>query len=75
MELIGVNKKTMEKDLGKKGYVVTFLMSIILAFVLSQFIHSSLVRSIAKGMEVGIWVWIVLSRQRHSLITCSPEED
>ncbi len=58
MKLIDKKHLEIEKKHMLKAYTTSFIMSIILSFVLSQFIHGNHMDTLLQGAKVGFWVWL-----------------
>jgi len=60
MELMKIDLKKMEgmkKGMGKK-YAVTFISSLVMAFVLAHFVDFASAGTAMQGAQVGFWAWL-----------------
>lgn len=60
MNLQGLKMSDMEKHKDKMGqsYALGFLMSLVMSFVLAQFLVLADVSVLNEGLEVGFWLWL-----------------
>ncbi|MDD9954471.1 MAG: DUF1761 domain-containing protein [Candidatus Woesearchaeota archaeon] len=60
MKLSGIDKKKM-KQLQKKavrGYVLMFVSSFVMAFVLAEFVRVGNIGTFADGAKLAGWIWL-----------------
>ena len=57
----GFSEKNIEKA-KKKGmgklYFITFIASLLMAFVLSHFVQYLTAQTFSEGMQAGFWIWL-----------------
>ena len=60
MDLNGFTDETMKESQGRMGmtYGVTMLTSLVMAYVLGNFIVMLGVMSFMEGLQVGFWAWV-----------------
>src|SRR5579884_480335 len=55
MKLSGVSMDKINKNSANAGYFISFLGSLIMAFVLSYFISLTGMKSLSSGIQIGFW--------------------
>src|SRR5258708_4377668 len=58
MRLIGKKEEDLKKGGMGKLYLLAFLGSFVMAFVLSNFIHLANAKTVVDGMKVGFLAWL-----------------
>lgn len=60
MRLMGIDQKKMEEM--KKGmsktYGISFVASLIMAYVLAHFVAYTQATTMSQGLQVGFWAWL-----------------
>jgi Protein of unknown function (DUF1761) len=62
MELMNINSNMANKpDMKRKatkGYIITFIALLLMAYILSHFVDYTEANSIVEGMTAGFWIWL-----------------
>jgi hypothetical protein len=56
MNLIGKSEADLKKGEAPVGYLVTFVLALLLAFVLKHFLVYTGATSVGEGLQTGLWV-------------------
>ncbi len=58
MGLVGKTEEDLRKDSSPIPYIIAFVSSLVMAFVLSHIIDYVYADSLIEGMQTGFWIWM-----------------
>jgi hypothetical protein len=58
MALVGKTEDEIKKSSPGQAYAVSFVSSLIMAYVLAHFIRIAHANTIGSGMQIGLWAWV-----------------
>lgn len=58
MKLTGRSEETMDKSGMMRVYILMFVVSLVMGYILSIFIHYAGARDLILGAKTGLWAWI-----------------
>lgn len=61
MKLLGLKKSDLKKEGMGLKYGLTFVLALVMAYVLAQFLQIAGVETVAEGITISFWAWLGFS--------------